>query len=734
MSGGNIILGTVFGNLKSATGDADTVDGKHATDFINIDGSTSPVADIDWGGKRITNLGDPIGVSDAVTEGYLAKAVSAIGSRCYMLSTASGIADYKLCSVTPSAGAEQSISVSDITNEQYIAGWIFPNAGEPSKLLTGVYSWRVYAEKTTGNQTLRLYWKLVERKADNSEVIIGTSVISNELLTGKNSYIIPLTLHEDYEIASDSYVVCKVYASVEGGGTAPSITIYFEGVSASHFQVPANTEILDDRYAHTNLDNVADSDVLNKVKNVDGSGSGLDADTVDTFHASQTPTANQIPVLDGSGSLNVPSVVASNEITKAGSKVYSEAEIRMAVGNILSPILDLDFQTALLMKAGRGSIEFSRATTATYIDRYGVLKYADIDEPRFEKEGLLLEGSSTNLLLWSEDFTQSEWWKTNASIETNATTAPDGSNTASKLVEDTTEGHHYINQPVNVNEGESYTGSVFLKAGERVYVKVTLVNSGDGQIIALIKVNLTDGLYEVAKGWGQVKKCANGWYRVFLSGEAVSTSIRFQISLCSDNWDNSFYTGDGTSGIYIWGAQLEALPFPTSYIPTQDSAVTRSADICRLPFEGNHPSLKAGNEFSIAVDFDVFRRDADMSRAILATGFGESGADRYGLLAVGGLNDLRYYRGAVGIQISPASEVEVVGGRVVVVVDNNEFMTGYLNGVKKASSTQFLYQIGNRPSYINIGIKYDETWPLYGHIRRVRIWDKALSDIEASLV
>ncbi|RLF63878.1 MAG: hypothetical protein DRN30_06050, partial [Thermoplasmata archaeon] len=466
----------------------------------------------------------------------------------------------------------------------------------------------------------------------------------------------------------------------------------------------------------------------------DGSGSGLDADTVDTFHASQSPTANQIPVLDGSGNLNVPSVVASNEITKAGSKVYSEAEVRTVVGNVSSPMVDLELINSINLKSGVGSVEFSRSTTATYIDRYGVLKYADIDEPRFEKEGLLLEGSSTNLLKWSEDFTQSEWITRGVTVESNATTAPDGSNTASKLVETTEEGQHWIAfQDYPAEEGQYYAGSVFLKAGERNYVSVYLLDPEDNYaVIGRVNVDLSNGSFEVPQGWGKVQKLADGWYRVAVVTSATSSSIRFQVGLIETPWIAS-YIGDGTSGIYIWGAQLEAKPFPTSYIPTQDSAVTRSADICRLPFEGNHPSLKAGNEFSVAVDFDVFRRDADLQRYIFGSNW-TSEYDRYNQARISGLNTIDYFRTSPSYMIiSPADET-ISSGRLLITVDSQELVCGYLNGIKRVSQTISLGNEGELPTGIWIGSADNGASPLYGHIKRVRIWDKALSDIEASLV
>jgi len=432
---------------------------------------------------------------------------------------------------------------------------------------------------------------------------------------------------------------------------------------------------------------------------------------------------------------NVPYVVKPTA-NPAGRWFLRNTLASMTIGNITAPIVDLELINSINLKSGVGSVEFSRATTATYIDRYGVLKYADIDEPRFEKEGLLLEGSSTNLLKWSEDFTQSVWFKINASIETNATTAPDGSNTASKLVETTEEGFHVIGQAVAVTEGEVYAGSVFLKAGERIYAQVGFHNSS-GVYVGQIKVNLSDGSYSVVKGWGKVQKLANGWYRVMVVGTADDTRLVFKVLLGNTSWSDQQYTGDGTSGIYIWGAQLEAKPFPTSYIPTQDSAVTRSADICKLQFENNHPSLRKGNPFSYAVDFDVFRRGLlGFNRVVLTPDFGEVGVNHYSLVRVDGvyIDSIHYYRDGDGMVIINKQD-EITGGRIVVTVDENEKCCGYFNGVKKVERTMSLHAEGSDPTvgiYIGSNTKgYDS---LYGHIRRVRIWDRALTDVEASLV
>jgi len=189
-----------------------------------------------------------------VDKEYVDKAVTALGARYYMLDTNSGEVDYKDCSSSPSIGGEQNVSAADLSDDDYIKGWIAPNVNEPDKLLLGVYNWRIYVEKTAGTQELRLYWKLIERKNDDSEIVVGTSTVSNEITTGKNSYIIPLTLSEDHDIASDSYVVGKIYADISGGGSAPSITLYYEGNSASHWEIPTNVEIFNNLYVNIDGD------------------------------------------------------------------------------------------------------------------------------------------------------------------------------------------------------------------------------------------------------------------------------------------------------------------------------------------------------------------------------------------------------------------------------------------------------------------------------------------------
>jgi len=149
---------------------------------------------------------------------------------------------YKTCYLDPSGDAETYIEAADLGDDDYIGGWISAPGQEPDKLLKGVFDFYVTAEKTTGTETLRLYWKMFERKSDNSEVEIATSTNSNEI-TSKASYIIPLQLSSDYVPDSGSRIVGKFYADVSGSGNAPTVRIYYQGDTSSRWEIPANSEI-----------------------------------------------------------------------------------------------------------------------------------------------------------------------------------------------------------------------------------------------------------------------------------------------------------------------------------------------------------------------------------------------------------------------------------------------------------------------------------------------------------
>jgi hypothetical protein len=189
--------------------------------------------------------------------------------------------------------------------------------------------------------------------------------------------------------------------------------------------------------------------------------------------------------------------------------------------------------------------------------------------------GLLVEESRQNLALRSDDFANASWTKSRSSITSNTIIAPDGSLTGDKLVEDTTANDsHRIFQNITTTAAV-HTISVYAKAGERGFL--VLENSTAAYSAYF---NLTAGTVGTVSGAGAsatITAVGNGWYRCALIGTATAAAQTIRLYVANSG-STFLYTGDGYSGLYIWGAQLEAGAFLTSYIPTVASAVTRSAD------------------------------------------------------------------------------------------------------------------------------------------------------------
>jgi hypothetical protein len=200
-----------------------------------------------------------------------------------------------------------------------------------------------------------------------------------------------------------------------------------------------------------------------------------------------------------------------------------------------------------------------------------------------ESLGLLVEESRTNLWTYSGDFANAAWIKVRSSITSNTIVAPDGTLTGDKLIASTDAGTtHFVRQDVSVTSGTSYTQTIYAKAGEytQIYMGFDTDNSAfaGGSIIFTLTGNGIAGTPSGTLTSNSITPVGNGWYRCQITATATATATGiFRIQ--SATGDTNGFTGDGTSGIYIWGAQLEAGAFPTSYIPTTTATVTRSADV-----------------------------------------------------------------------------------------------------------------------------------------------------------
>jgi hypothetical protein len=258
----------------------------------------------------------------------------------------------------------------------------------------------------------------------------------------------------------------------------------------------------------------------------------------------------------------------------------------------------------------------------TFVNQAGLIQQATTNIPRFDHGpasrqslGLLVEESRENLLLRSEEFDNAYWAKTRSSVTANAIEAPDGNVTADKLVEDTTASNNHIVFRGSLGlTAEIYTMSYYVKAAERDQVVLRIDTSVASRNVSF-DVAAGTILTQSANTSGTIVGVGNGWYRCSNSLTAAESVLNAVVMLSVNN--SSVYTGDGTSGLFIWGAQLEVGAFPTSYIPTTTTATTRSADDIKIA---------AGLSGTADVDYTIVEKPAGCvavsgSDIVLNTGF-----------------------------------------------------------------------------------------------------------------
>lgn len=220
--------------------------------------------------------------------------------------------------------------------------------------------------------------------------------------------------------------------------------------------------------------------------------------------------------------------------------------------------------------------------------------------------GLLVEPSRTNLLTYSEAFDNAAWTKSNVTISADAITAPDGTLTADKLVENAGTGVKQIFRATNVSvtAGTAYAVSCFMKAAERTkaYWQIASAQFGIGTLTIDLEAGTVVASGTNAPTSALIRQLGGGWWLISCVVTALSSSAAsagFAMRPSATNGDNGNYTGDGTSGLYIWGAQFEQATFPSSYIKTEGSQVTRPADVATIIDSDDYYAV-AGNSLTLA--------------------------------------------------------------------------------------------------------------------------------------
>jgi hypothetical protein len=470
-----------------------------------------------------------------------------------------------------------------------------------------------------------------------------------------------------------------------------------------------------------------------------GDNSALLATTAFVANAVAPKAPSDSPVFTGTP--KAPTALAGTKttqlattefVTNADNLKANNIDLLMAIGNIHNPLLDIPLRSSLAMRSGVGGVTFTRASTATYIDRYGVLQVAGVDTPRFEKQGHLSEWSSTNLLVYSEQADNSAWTQENVTITANTTDTLDlyGTNVADKIVEDKTNNTHYIYQSISVNSA-TLTFSCFVKAAECTKFRLSSYESStpSNPIVADFDLSaITATPASSSTVYATITPLANGWFRVSAtttSAAKVSTTFSLQLTRLG----TGSYTGDGSSGLFVFGAQLEALPFPTSYIPTTSATVTRAADSLTVDSIGNSNGIT--NRFSEeTLLFDFATLGGSQNAFLQAFAFdGDGTAYRAFYKTSDPSMTLQYGADKVSgsqLYIKPAN-LNVMT-RYALSHDAAGNTKAYMNGALIATGNSGNGNITTPSTSITIG-----GGGTFGHYSNFRIYDRALTAYEVAL-
>ena len=239
-----------------------------------------------------------------------------------------------------------------------------------------------------------------------------------------------------------------------------------------------------------------------------------------------------------------------------------------------------------------GDMDVVRATTATRVNSAGLIEVV----PR-------------NLLTYSNDFTNAAWNKDYAIITPNATTSPDGTNNGTKLIGKNINDIQILYRTLTVPNGNTVF-SFYVKKAEYSKAGIRLGGTANNATIAF-DLDLNAIIYQAGSILSsQIIDLSNDWKRIILTvnitNEFAAPCV-FGLPNSGYTWDAGnlpIYTGNGTSGIYIYGAQLEQGSTATEYFPT-----TTRLNIPRIDYtNGSCPSLlvepQRTNLFTYSDQFD----------------------------------------------------------------------------------------------------------------------------------
>ena len=579
---------------------------------------------------------------------------------------------------------------------------------------------------TDSDWTKQAGWTISGGKANcDGTQTAGTQLVQNGTYTLNKTYKITYTL--------SSVTAGNVDVRLQGSGatvtgnsrtTDGTYTEYITSTGNTSFRIRGNDDFIG------SIDNVS-------VKEV-----GQDW----TLDGEAELTAQGARIYSSSGSYS--SVRQSNDVLTIGNKykitfnVISTNGTSLANGN---SNITYDTSTTgnktFYITASEVVLAFKRAaaiTTDVTITNISVIEITDdtnlprIDYSPYSGAGTcghwLFEPQSTNLLLYSQDFSQNYWGLTSATVTTSTITDPTGDQNSFKLVPNSGTGGNRSISNNFVGLSGLHTQSVFAKKGEYNYIALRTRNNPNTSVMfdlenGTFNVNLTSVTFVSAK----IEDYGSGWYKCSMTVDPSQMSnagqvyTSFSVGITGNETNN--FNGDGTSGIYIFGAQFEQQSYPTSYIPTSGSTVTRNQEAA---FGAGSSSLINSTEGVLYTEIAALANDSTVRRISLTDG---TVNNRVEIAFFGLSNRINVSVKASGTDTFNAftSSYDITQFNKIAIKYKVDDFNLFVNGVKLSSDTSGSIPTGLDTLNFNSG---SGSFNFFGKTKCVAVFKEALTDDE----
>lgn len=448
--------------------------------------------------------------------------------------------------------------------------------------------------------------------------------------------------------------------------------------------------------------------------------------TVSVWARSATGTTQHIQFHQDSGTSATTFAIGTSwqritlTYTSVGGSVQTGLELR---GNNTAGVTTSSIYVwGMQLNEGSSALDYrSTTSSALWLPRF------ENDPVTGEARGLLIESGATNLLQQSAAVRTSPWYLTNFTAAGTSITAPDGTaNGVELVVPNGTAPVGATNvQIIDGSASTAYTMSVFLKpkgTAVNTQLRVRARNSVNAVLSDMFVDfdHATGTVGAITSGtWTSISSTStnvgNGWYRVTLTGTSPATTANIVVFLANAS------TGNGTDGVYAWGAQIEAQAFASSYIPTTTATVARGADSAVMTGT-NFSSWYNQSEGTLFTELRVnnligTRQGANINSPI--------GGANLNFVATGtSASDVFVATRIAGTVYADFLATTSLGPHKLASAYTQSVQAGAANGTAFADTSTPAFVV--TLNQMHIGDNPVATAPLNGHIRRIAYWPTRL--------